>query len=300
MDRFEAMSAFVAVIEAGGFSAASRRLGMPLATVSRKVSELERVLGAQLIVRSTRSIALTDTGQDYFDSCRRLLDELAETERLASGEYRAPKGSLVVAAPVVFGRLFLAPVILAFLRAYPDIDVALKLGDTDDNLIDEGTDVAVRIGQLADSGLIAVKAGESRHVVCASPGYIAARGVPCHPRDLIQHDCITLLPWETPTEWVFTRGKRTERFPVRTRLAVTTAETAVDAAIAGIGVTHLFCYQVSRAIAEGALQPLMRDFEPPPFPVHLVYPSGRRIPQKLRAFLDFAIPRLKAELVFDP
>ncbi len=300
MDRFESMSTFVAVVEAGGFSAASRKLGMPLATVSRKVSELEEQLRVQLLVRSTRSIALTDTGREYFQTCRRLLEDLAEAERLASGEYRAPKGSLIVAAPVVFGRTYLAPIIMEFLKAYPDIDIDLRLGDGPGNMIEENTHVAVRIGDLPDSGLIAVRAGDIRHVVCASPEYIADRGAPRHPRDLAQHDCITLTPWESPTEWNFNSAKRPEKFPVHSRLAVTTAETALDAAVAGLGIAHLFCYQVSGAVAMGQLSVLMREFEPPAFPVHLVYPSGRHVALKLRAFLDFVLPRIKAKLVFSP
>lgn len=299
MDRLESMSTFVAVIDAGGFSAASRKLGMPLATVSRKVSELEEALRARLIVRSTRSIALTDIGRDYLETCRRVLEDLAEAERRASGEYRAPQGHLVVSAPIVFGRLYLAPVAIAFLRAFPAIDVELRLGDAPGNLIEEQTDVALRIGPLPDSGLMALRAGDIRHVVCASPDYLARRGTPEHPRDLIDHDCVTLMPWETATEWVFVMNQRTEKVPVRSRFSVTTAETAVDAAVAGLGITHLFCYQVSKPIAEGTLKVLMPGFEPPPFPVHFVYPGGRQIPQKLRAFLDFVIPRIKAKLVFE-
>jgi DNA-binding transcriptional LysR family regulator len=300
MDRLESMSTFVAVVEAGSFSAASRKLGMPLASVSRKVSELEEHLGAQLLVRSTRSLALTDAGQDYFASCRLLLEQLSEAERLASGQYRAPKGLLVVGAPVMFGRLYLAPIVLEFLKAYPEIDIELRLGDAVANMIEDQIDVAVRIGHLTDSGLMAVKAGVIRHVVSASPAYLANKGTPEHPRDLVDHDCITLTPWESPDEWSFSPAKRTEKFPVRSRFSVTTAETALDAAVAGLGISHLFCYQVSRALAAGQLRLLMRDFEPEPFPVHLVYPSRRHSPLKLRAFLDFALPRLKAKLVFDP
>lgn len=300
MDRFESMSTFVAVVEAGSFSAASRKLGMPLATVSRKVSELEEQLRVQLLVRSTRSLALTDAGQDYFASCRQLLEQLAEAERIASGQYRAPKGLLVVGAPVMFGRMYLAPIVLEFLGAYPEIDIELRLGDAVMNLIDERIDVAVRIGQLSDSGLMAIKAGEIRHVVAASPAYLAQKGSPAHPRELGEHDCITLTPWETPGEWIFSPGSRAEKYPVRSRFSVTTAETALDAAVAGLGITHLFCYQVSKAVADGQLHLLMRPFEPEPFPVHLVYPSRRHSPQKLRAFLDFALPRLKAKLVFAP
>lgn len=300
MDRFESMSTFVAVVNAGGFSAASRKLGLPLATVSRRVSELEDELRTQLLVRSTRTIALTDAGRQYFETCRRLLDELADAERLASGEYRAPKGNLAVSAPVVLGRLYLAPIVVDFLKAYPDVTVDLRLADTIGDLIEEQTDVALRVGTLPDSGLIAVRAGEIRHVVCASPRYLAERGIPKHPRELENHDCITFTVLQSPTEWAFAQGKRIERYRVRSRLAVSTAETAADAAVADLGITRLLCYQVSNAIAEKKLTLLIREFEPPPLPVHLVYASGRLIPQKLRAFLDFVLPRLKAKLVFDP
>jgi DNA-binding transcriptional LysR family regulator len=300
MGRFESMSAFVAVVEAGGFSAASRKLGMPLATISRKVSELEEQLRAQLLVRSTRKVALTETGTQYFETCRRLLEDLAEAERQASGEYSAPKGGLTVSAPVVFGRLYLAPIVIAFLKAYPDVDVELRLSDAIVNLIEEHTDIALRIGQLPDSGLMAVRAGQIRHVVCASPRYLAERGIPQHPRDLCAHDCITFTVLHSPTEWTFARGKTIDRIPVRSRLAVSTAEAAADAAVAGVGITRLLCYQVSKAITEGSLTLLLRDFEPAPLPVHLVHSSGRLIPKKLRAFLDFVLPRLKASLVFEP
>lgn len=299
MDRFESMSTFVAVVEAGGFSAAARKLGMPLATVSRKVVELEDQLRAQLLTRTTRKVTLTDIGQQHYETCRRLLEELHEAERLASGEYRTPKGSLIVSAPSVFGRMYLAPILVEFLQTYPGIDVELRLGESSGNLIEEQTDVAVRIGPLRDSALIAVKAGEIRHVACASPGYLATRGEPEHPRDLLDHDCITLTPWETPTEWVFVHSTRSTKYPVRSRLAVTTAETAADAAVAGLGITHLFCYQVSAAVAERKLQVVLRKFEPAPFPVHLVYRGDRHIALKLRAFLDFVQPRLKTKLVFD-
>ena len=298
MDRFESMSTFVAVVETGGFSAASRKLGMPLATVSRKVSELEDALGARLLVRTTRNISLTDTGRDYFERCRRLLEDLAEAERLASGEYRAPKGTLAVSSPIVFGRTYLAPIVVEFLQAYPEVDVDLRLGTSGDNMIEQQIDLAVRIGVLPDSSLMAVLAGEIRHVVCASPEYLRRRGVPNHPNELIGHDCVTLAPNETAAEWVFAHAKGAEKYPVRSRLTVTTAETATDAAVAGVGITHLFCYQVSKPVAEGKLQVLLRDFEPRPFPVHLVYASGRHMPQKLRAFIDFVLPRLKAKLEF--
>ena len=299
MDRFESMSTFVAVVEAGGFSAASRKLGTPLATVSRKVVELEEALGAQLLVRSSRGVTLTNIGLEYFENCRRLLEDLGEIERTASGAFSQPKGLLVVSAPLALGRLHLAPVAIAFLVAFPDIDIELRLSDRYVDLHEDGVDVALRVGTLADSSMIAARAGNLRRVVCASPGYLARSAAPTHPRDLAEHACITLLALESANLWTFRDGNRLERFPVRSRLAVTTAEAAADAAVANLGLTRLFCYQVADAIADGRLQLLLKSFEPEPVPVQFVYLPGPRVPQKLRAFVDFALPRLKERLVFN-
>lgn len=294
------MSAFVAVVGAGGFSAASRALGIPLATVSRKVADLEEALGVQLLVRTNRSVTLTDIGREYFENTRRLLDDLAEIERSASGAYSEPKGLLVVSAPVALGRLHLSPILTDFLRAYTEIDVELRLSDRYVDLHEDRIDVALRVGQLADSSMISVRAGEVRRVVCASPVYLSENAEPSHPRDLTRHDCITMLPLEAPIEWTFRIGSRVEKVPVRSRLTVTTAETAADAAVAGLGITRLFCYQVATAISQKRLQLLLRAFESEPSPVQLVYPGARRMPQKLRAFIDFVLPRLKLSLVFRP
>jgi len=300
MDRLEAMAAFVAVVEAGGFSAAARRLGTPLTTVSRKVSDLEDHLRARLLTRTTRKVTLTDTGQLFFLRSRRLLDELSESERLASGEYQAPRGGLSVSAPLALGRLHLAPVIAEFLAAYPDIDVDLRLSDGIANIVADGIDVAVRVGELPDSSLRALKVGNIRHVVCASPAYLDRRGTPSKPSDLGSHHCVTFTGLEGAREWTFRAGRKVERLVVRSRLAVNTAEAAADAAVAGAGITRLLCYQVSEAVLAGRLRLLLRKFEPPPLPVHLVSPDARLMPLKLKAFLEFVGPRLKARLIFNP
>jgi DNA-binding transcriptional LysR family regulator len=300
MDRLEAMSAFVAVVEAGGFSAAARRLGTPLTTVSRKVADLEDHLRARLLTRTTRKVTLTDTGQIFFQRCRRLLDELGESERLASGEYQAPRGGLTVSAPLALGRLHLAPVISEFLAAYPEIDVDLRLSDKITNIVEDGIDVAVRVGHLPDSSLKALKVGAIRHVVCASPSYLARCGTPSKPSDLESHHCITFIGLEGAKEWTFHAGRKVERLTVRSRLVVNTAEAAADAANAGTGITRLLCYQVSDAVLDGRLKLLLRKFEPAPLPVSLVSPDARLMPQKLKAFMDFVGPRLKARLIFNP
>lgn len=300
MDRFEAMSAFVAVVEAGGFSAAARHLRTPLATVSRKVSELEDHLGIQLLTRTTRKVALTEIGQHHFEICRRLLEELHEAERIASGEYRAPRGELVVAAPNGLGTVYLTPIVTDFLAAYPDVDIDLRLADRVINLPDEGVDIALRIGELADSSLIAIRLGVLRQVVCASPAYLAEHGAPLAPDDLRAHPCVTFTALGARQEWAFRLGGEVTRVPVRSRLSVSAADAAADAAGAGLGLTRLLCYQASPAITEKRLALVMREFEPEPTPVSFVYPGGRRMPQKLKAFIDFVTPRMKPKLVFNP
>jgi DNA-binding transcriptional LysR family regulator len=300
MDRLESMSAFVAVVQAGGFSAAARNLRIPLATVSRRVSELEAHLRVQLLVRTTRSVALTETGQRYFDTARRLLDDLGEAERLASGEYTAPRGELRVAAPVGLGRIYLAPIITEFLRAYPEVDVALQLGDEVINLADEGIDIALRVGNLPDSSLRAIPLGEIRRVVCAGAAYLKGSCSVLTPDDLRRHACITFTALESAHEWTFRVGKTVKRIPVRSRLSVSAADAAASAAVAGLGVTRLLCYQALPAIRAKQLKLILRDYEPPPTPVSFVYRAGRSMPQKLKAFIDFASPRMKSRLVFDP
>jgi DNA-binding transcriptional LysR family regulator len=298
MDRFESTAAFVAVVEAGGFSAAARKLRMPLATISRKVTELEEHLRVRLLTRSSRQVAPTEAGQQFYASARRLLDEFAEAERLASGEYRAPQGGLVISAPVAFGRLHMTPLITAFLRAYPQVDVAMQLGDRMVNLVEDHIDLAVRIGTLPDSALVALRVGSIRYVVVASPDYLAAHPAPLTPGDLAQHDCITFTALESTQEWRFGEGRALKRYPVHSRLALNTAEATADAAVAGAGIARLLCYQVADAVHAGRLQVLLKPHEPPALPLHFLHPGNRLAPLKLRAFLDFVTPRLKPRLVF--
>jgi DNA-binding transcriptional LysR family regulator len=296
MDRLESMAILVNVAEAGSLSAASRHLKMPLPTLSRKISELEAHLKTRLLNRSTRLLTLTDAGERYLAATRRILEDVEQAERAATGEYNAPKGELVLTAPVVFGRTHLMPVIVDFLKAYPDIDVRLALHERVVNLQEEHVDLAARLGSLPDSSLMAVRIGEVRRILVASPTYLAARGTPLHPADLAVHDCISFNPTAQTEAWAFPVGKTSESFPVHFRLVVTTAQAAIDAAIAGIGISRVFCYHVAEARAAGLLVPVLQDYVAPPIPLHLVYPAGRMLPLKLRAFLDFATPRLIAAL----
>jgi DNA-binding transcriptional LysR family regulator len=296
MDRLESMTMLVAVADAGSLSAAGRGLAVPLTTVSRKISDLEAHLGTQLIQRSSRRIVLTEAGAAYIEACRRILEEIGEAERAASGEYRSPRGELVITAPIVFGRLHLLPIICDFLKAYPEIDIHLVQSDRNVSLMDEHIDLALRIGALPDSGLIATRVGEVRRVICASPAYFAARGTPSRPEDLASHDCIASDVLDSPNVWRFGTGRSEVAIAVHPRMSVTTAEAAVDAAAAGIGIARLLSYQVARALADGALTLILEDFEPPPRPISLLHAGSKLVPLKLRAFLDFATPRLRARL----
>jgi DNA-binding transcriptional LysR family regulator len=290
------MSVLVSAVEAGSLSAAARRLGSPLATVSRKVSELESHLKTRLLIRSSRRLTLTDAGRAYIEACKRILEEIAEAERAATGEYRAPKGALAVTAPIVFGRLHVLPIVIDFLEAYPEIEVRLSLADRVVNLVEDGVDLAVRIGDLPDSSLIATRVGAIRRVVCGSPRYFAARGTPREPRDLAAHDCVTFAGLSSANAWTFSKGKSELPVAIRSRLVVNTAEAAVDAAVAGVGVTRVLSYQIAEARRSGLLDVVLEEFEPVPWPVGLVYGDQGPMPLKLRAFVDFAAPRLKAKL----
>ena len=296
MDRLEAMSILLAVVDAGSLSAAARRLGTPLATVSRKVSELETHLGTRLLNRSSRRIALTDAGRSYVEACKRILEDVEEAERSASGEYSAPRGELIITAPIVFGRVHVLPIVIEFLAAYREIDVRIMLADRVANLLEDDVDLAVRIGELPDSSLVATRVGSIRRVICGSPGYFAERGMPTTPGDLGTHDCITFEGLLSPRAWTFTRDKSEVSVAIHSRLIVNTAEAAIDAAIAGVGVTRVLSYQIANAIRAGTLAIALQEFEPAPWPISLVYAGHGLLPLKLRAFLDFAAPRLKARL----
>ena len=300
MDRLEAMSILVASAEAGSFSAAGRQLGVPLPTVSRKVAELEAHLNTQLLVRSTRRLSLTEAGLAYVAACKRILEQVDEAEFQASGEYIVPRGTLRMTAPIVFGRLHVVPVVNEFLARFAQISVQLTLSDHTINIGDEHIDLAVRVGALPDSALIATKVGEIRRVVCGSPDYFAAHGVPKTPGDLADHMCVTYTALASGMTWIFNpRGKTTKTVRPYCRLKINTAESAIDAAIAGVGVTNVLSYQVARAVAAGKLRLILEDDEPDPIPVQLVHAGQAMLPLKLRRFMEFAAPRLRKSLAAD-
>ena len=291
------MSVFAAVIDGGSLSAAGRRLNVPLATVSRKLADLEAHLKTRLITRSTRKLVLTDAGRDYLDACRQILEQVDEAERAASGAYANVTGQIVVAAPIVFGRLHVMPVAGAFLEAHPEVDIQLRLGDRNVNLIEEHVDVALRIGALPDSNLVATQVGTVRRVVCASPVYLERFGTPKSIDDLAAHRCITFDGLEASTAWTFAGAdgqKRQAR--VRSRMTVSTADAAIAGALLGLGLTRVLSYQVADGLRDGRLARVLIDEEPPAVPASLIYPSQGRLPMKTRAFIDFAVGRLRERL----
>ena len=298
MDRLESMSILLTAVEAGSLSAAARQLAIPLSTVSRRISELEAHLKARLLNRSSRKLTLTDAGRSYVEACKRILEDVGEAERAASGEYSAAKGELNITAPMVFGRLHVLPVAMEFLKVYSAVDIRCVLNDRVVNLLEDHIDLALRIGELPDSSsLITTRIGSVRRVVCGSPSYFARRGVPENVDELAMHDCITFEGFPFPDFWVFPTSKSYVSAAVHSRLVVNTAEAAIDAAIAGLGVTRVLSYQVAAAVKAGVLNIVLEEVEPLPSPVSLVYSGQRRLPLKLRAFLDFAAPQLKARLM---
>jgi DNA-binding transcriptional LysR family regulator len=298
MDRLEAMSILLLAVEKGSITAAARAMRMPLPTASRKISDLEALLGARLLTRSTRKLALTDAGRAYAASARRILEEVEAAERAAAGEFTAPRGELILTAPVLFGRLHVLPVVADFLSAYPDISVRLTLSDRNLHLLDDHVDMAVRIGRLPDSDLVATRIGEVRQIVCASPGFLALHGTPRSPDDLMNLACVTFDFDGPAAAWAFRApGSRTgQPAPVHSRLSVSTAEAAVWAAEQGVGLTRVLEYQCADALRRGSLRAVLRTFEPEPWPVNLLHASRGGMPVKMRAFLDFAAPRLRRML----
>lgn len=297
MDRLEAMSLLLKVVETGSLSAAGRALGMPLATLSRKITDLEARLPARLLLRTTRKISLTDAGVAYVAAARTILEQVEEAERNAAGEFTEPKGELAITAPLMFGRLHVLPVVADFLAAHDAITVRLVLADRNLDLIDDHVDMAVRIGALPDSAMVATQVGTMRMVTCASPALLATYGVPDTPHDLLRFPCVAVDVPSLAATWRFGgQGAHAVEVDISPRLAVTTPEAAAAAAQRGVGVARLLHYQVADAVRQGTLRIVLETFEPAPVPVHLVHASRGQMPLKMRRFLDVAVPRLRQAL----
>jgi len=289
MDRIEAMEAFVAVADLKGFAPAARKLRLSPSAVTRLVAALEERVGARLLQRTTRSVALTDIGEHYLARARRILADVEEAEGAARAERTRPSGHLVVSAPLMFGRLHVNPLMSEYLRRYPDVTGELRLSDRPINLIEEGVDVAVRIGHLPDSSVVAKNVGDMYRVVVASPEYLARRGEPASPSELRAHDiiqCSAVLP---SNEWRFMQDGRPIRVAIAPRYTTNSAEAGVWHAEQGGGLTMVLAYQALDAIRNGRLRLVLRPFELPPRPIHLVYPASRLLSAKVRAFVDLTV-----------
>jgi len=297
MDQLEAMKILLHVVRTGSFSAASKHSGIPLATVSRKVNELEKHLGTRLLTRTTRKVELTEPGATYAASAQRILEEVDDAERVAAGEFHTPRGELVLTAPLLFGRLHILPIVTEFLAAYPQINIRLLLSDRNLHLVDDHIDMAVRIGPLPDSSLIVTRVGSMRTLVCASPKLLKSNGEPKSPEKLTTYPCVSFDSQSPLATWTFQRkdGKQTT-VPIEPRLSVSTAEAAVWAAIQGVGATRVLHYQCADALKHRTLRAILTAFEPPLLPIHLLHAGRGTLPSKMRLFLDFAAGKLREQL----
>jgi DNA-binding transcriptional LysR family regulator len=293
MDRAEALAVFVEVAERRSFVAAARRFRRSPTAVTRAIGELERRLGVRLLNRTTRAVNLTEAGDRFLAGARRVLADLEEIERAAAGEGTAPRGQLRITAPILFGRLHVLPIVTEFLGRFPDVSVALSLLDRPVDLVEEGLDVAVRIGPLAETSAVATRVGAVRRILVASPAYLTQHGTPRALADLGQHAVVAFSGVAGVEQWVFRDAAGEEGIAIRPRLVVTTAEAALDAVKSGWGITRVLSYQAADDIARGSLLRLLPTHEGDELPIHLVHPGGRHPPPKLRAFVDFARPRLR-------
>lgn len=286
MDRFDAMQAFVAVADLQGFAPAARKLGLSPSAMTRLIAALEERLGARLLQRTTRSVALTDAGARYLERARRILADVEEAEGAAEGERTTPRGRLVISAPVGFGRLHVSPVVTAYLQRYREVACDLRLSDRMINLVEEGVDAAVRIGHLPDSTLVARYVGEMRRIVVGSKAYLKARGEPKTPRDLVSHDTIQFGAAAVPAEWRFVEAGQEIRVATTPRFSTNSADAAIQYAERGGGLTRVLAYQAAEAIRRGSLKIVLEKFEQPALPIHIVYPTSRLLSAKVRAFID--------------
>lgn len=295
MDRFHLMSIFVAVAEAESFAGGARRLGMSPPAVTRAISALEERLGVRLLTRTTRIVRTTEAGLRYLEDARRILAEVDEADEAAAGINAEPRGRLAVTAPVLFGRMFVMPAIVEYLQRYPAVDVSALFLDRVVNLIEEGLDVSIRIGHLPDSTMKAIQVGKVRSVICASPAYLATHGLPGSPGDLREHTLITASGLTPTAEWKFHVNREMLSVRVEPRLTVTTNDAAIEAAVAGFGLTRLLSYQVSPYLASGQLKIVLSEYEVPPLPIHVLHREGRQSAAKVRTFVDAIVQRLRSE-----
>ena len=295
MDRFQAIAVFVSVAEQGGFAAAARALTMSPPAVTRAVALLEERLGTRLFVRTTRSVRLTESGERFLRDGRRILAELEEAEEAAVGSHAAPRGDLNITAPVLFGRMYVTPILGDFLDQFPLVNARTLFVDRVVSMMDEGQDVAIRIGSLADSSLTAIRVGSVRRVLFASPGYLRKYGLPLRPEDITGHRLVQSLAVTAALEWPFQEDGKAFSVRVAPRLRMNTNDAVIELALRDWGIGRLISYQVAPYLADGRLQTVLSRFETPPIPIHVIHQEGRMVSAKIRSFVDFMVERLRAD-----
>jgi DNA-binding transcriptional LysR family regulator len=294
LDRFHLIQVFVAVVDCESFAGAARKLAISPPAVTRAVNELEGHLGLRLLTRTTRSVRVTDVGERYAQDCRRILAELTEADESVSGMHSAPRGRLTVTAPVLFGGIYVTPIVTAYLQRYPGVNASCIFLDRVVNLMEEGVDVAIRIGELPDSSMQAIRVGQVRRIICASPTYLARQGIPAVPDDLQQHTLV-LASGVTPNpEWGLVQHGQSHTVRLQARMTTTTNDSALAAVVGGFGLTRLLSYQVAEHLRAGSLKTLLTEYEPAPLPIHVVHREGRQAPQRVRAFIDLAVELLRS------
>ncbi|GGE44784.1 LysR family transcriptional regulator [Halopseudomonas oceani] len=293
MDRFQEMSVFEAVADELSMSAAGRRLQLSAPTITRAIDALEKRLGVALLRRSTRGVEVTPAGERFLADCRRILAEVADADRSASGLHTSPRGRLQVSMPLLFGQSLMTPILLEYLQAHPRVEVFGVYQDRVPNLHEEGIEVAVQVGALPDSSLFAAKVGDVRRIICASPDYLNQHGTPSHPEQLVDHQIVHSSADARTPEWQFVQQGGVKRYPLLPRLSCATNHAAIAAAERGAGLVRCMSYQVHESLMAGSLQPVLQRFELPVLPVHVVYREGRRAAARVRSFVDLAVARLR-------
>lgn len=299
MDKLEAMRVFIEVAECQSFVAASRKLDLSAPAVTRSVAQLEKALGVRLFNRTTRHVRLTDSGARFFEDAKRILDDVEQAVATASGSYAEPKGVLSITAPVLFGQIHITPILTEYLQQNPAVTVRAVFYDRISNILDEGLDVAIRIGHLKDSNLYATPVGSVQRLVCASPSYLKKHGIPSHPSELKAHEIIQASTVEPSTTWQFESSRGKESVKVTPRLHCSQNGAAITAARQGFGITRLMSYQVGEELKNGSLTRILQNYESKPLPVSIVHLEGRQANAKIRAFIDLATARLRANPYID-
>lgn len=300
MDRFHEMQIFMAVAEEEGFAAAARRLNISPPSVTRAIAAMEERIGTQLLSRTTRSLHLTEAGQRYLDDCRRILNEVDEAEEAAADSYSIPRGHLTVTAPVMFGELYIAPLLAEYLDQFPSVHLNALLVDRVVSMADEGVDVAIRIGHLHENNQHAIKVGEVRQVICAAPAYFEHYGRPRHPGELSTANIVMSSASHLLSDWQFVNDGNALSFRFEPRLVVTANQAAINIACLGWGLTRVLSYQVAGHVANGGLEVVLQEFEPPALPIQVVYQKSNRVPAKVRTFVDFLADRLGQDAALKP